>query len=273
MGIRIFLPAVYRLSEQTFDQTNGTILQRLYPAGWLSRFMPILTNVIWLIVAIMLLYFIFTAKTADKAKHKDFKIHIFVVSILGVLCLLISIGQRSSWNSLSSNSILNGQFQIGQTSFTVIPNNVSSYGSVLDYYTKTEGKEMAKTTDYDVCVRLYNNEHSDEYVTYSLGLTMNKGKIESYPATRGCEDLKLVGTGRDTADKLVRVINLYANYIKKHHLEDDFNDYAKLMYSDQTANNKKDKVIIMKGKNGKILSLDGNQVNLTVETDTHYEIL
>lgn len=45
------------------------------------------------------------------------------------------------------------------------------------------------------------------------------------------------------------------------------------MYSDQTANNKKDKAIIMKGKNGKILSLDGNQVNLTVEMDTHYEIL
>lgn len=77
MGIRIFLPAVYRLSEQTFDQTNGTILQRLYPAGWLSRFIPILTKVIWLIVIIMLVYFIFTAKTADKAiimKGKNGKI-------------------------------------------------------------------------------------------------------------------------------------------------------------------------------------------------------
>lgn len=40
MGMQIFLPTVYRLSEQTFDQTNGIILQRLYPAGWLSRFMP-----------------------------------------------------------------------------------------------------------------------------------------------------------------------------------------------------------------------------------------
>lgn len=96
MGIRIFLPAVYQLSEQTFDQTNGTISQRLYPAGWLSRCMPILTKVIWLIVAIMFVYFIFTTKTADKAKHKDLKIHIFMVSILGVLCLLISIGQQAS---------------------------------------------------------------------------------------------------------------------------------------------------------------------------------
>lgn len=185
MGIRIFLPAVYRLSEQTFDQTNGTITQRLYPAGWLSRFMPILTKVIWLIVAVMLVYFIFTTKIANKTKRKDRKFHIIMVSILGVLCLLISIGQRSSWNSLSSNSVRNGQFQIGQTSFTIIPNNVSSYDSVLDYYIKTEGKETAKTADYDVCVRLYNNEHSDEYVTYALGLTMNKGKLESYPASFG----------------------------------------------------------------------------------------
>lgn len=178
---------------------------------------------------------------------------VYITGIIGTIiimigCLLAS-QQISVGNQVRDSS--NG-FRVAQSSFQIRPNNrltqpdPMSKGSddLVDYMSEKPAEPTKTTTNYRVYVTIHTENGKKQ--TYLIGKMVN-GVLAA--SAKGSHNEKVI------PHSMLNIMNCYASYIKKHHLEDDFKNVAKLKYSNKYLDHNYYSILVMEGKKGQVLHL------------------
>ena len=185
----------------------------------------------------MLIIFIILAALVPKGVPQ-FAAMVFGVFLFVVITVFSDI--KVEHNSMATANVNSG-FPVAQTSFQVRPNKIASGKNLYDYLSEKPTTKSSTTNDYQIYAKVY---HGKSYQTYLFGNIKN-GRFTAN--IRNTHKTKVATTGMLTA------LDSYATYIKKHHLESDFKDSAKLELSDKYLDQDYRPMLIMKGKDGQIL--------------------
>ena len=122
--------------------------------------------------------------------------------------------------------------------------------------------------NYAVYARVYNTS-SHNYYNYLIGNMVN-GTFETITTTQEnsywsdrTSGLGVRYIGDNDHDRLIKdeqlkTLDTYIEFIKKHHLEDNFKNNAKLIMSNKFYNKDYKPQLVMKGKDGRILYMKHN---------------
>lgn len=237
MPIGILLPKVFTLNRETFTvkDVNSSLVSNK----------PQNIIIIGIIVLLISCFIYFIIKNEDA---------VYITGIIGTIimiigCLLAS-QQISVGNQVRDSS--NG-FRVAQSSFQIRPNNrltppdPMSKGSdddLVAYMSEKPTEPTKTTTNYRVYVTIHTENGKKQ--TYLIGKMVN-GVLAA--STKGSHNEKVI------PHSVLNIMNCYASYIKKHHLEDDFKDVAKLKYSNKYLDHNYYPILVMEGKKGQVLHL------------------
>ena len=240
MPIGILLPKVFKLSREAFTvkDVNSSLVSNK----------PQNIIIIGIIVLLISCFIYFIIKNEDV---------VYITGIIGTIimiigCLLAS-QQISVGNQVRDSS--NG-FRVAQSSFQIRPNNrltppdPMSKGSdddLVAYMSEKPTEPTKTTTNYRVYVTL--NTENGKKRTYLIGKMVNGVLAVS---TKGSHNEKVIPYS------MLNIMNCYASYIKKHHLENDFKNVAKLKYSNKYLDHDYHPILVMEGKKGQVLHLKPN---------------
>lgn len=225
MNIGLFFPKVFTLARNTFN-ASGVNVNNFY-GDRLSLKVCILFLIIFIILAALV------PKGVPQFAAMVFGVFLFVV-------ITVFSDVKVEHNSMATADVNNG-FSVAQTSFQVRPNKIASGKNLYDYLSEKPTTKSSTTNDYQIYAKVY---HGKSYQTYLFGNIKN-GRFTAN--IRNTHKTKVATTGMLTA------LDSYATYIKKHHLESDFKDSAKLELSDKYLDQDYRPMLIMKGKDGQIL--------------------
>ena len=239
MPIGILLPKVFTLIRETFTVKDANLS--------ITSNKPLIILIIAMIVLLISCYFIVKSEEA--------------LCIMGIIGIIITIGgfllpsqQSSVGNQVRDSS--NG-FRVAQSSFQIRPNNRLTppdpmfKGSIdddlVDYMSEKPSEPTKTTTNYRVYVTL--NTENGKKRTYLIGKMVN-GVLAA--STKGLHNEKVIPLS------MLNIMNCYASYIKKHHLEKEFADSATLRFSTKYLDKDYKPMLVMTNKNGKTLHLKQN---------------
>ena len=236
MPIGILFPKVFPLSRETFTAKDANLS--------LASNKPLIIFIIAMIVLLISCYFII--------KNEEVGYIIGIIGIIITMSGFLLLSQQSSvGNQVRDNS--NG-FKVAQSSFQIRPNNrltppdPMSKGSVdddlVDYMSEKVSEPTKTTTNYRVYVTIHTENGKKQ--TYLIGKMINGVLVAS---TKGSHNEKVI------PHSMINIMNCYATYIKKHHLEDDFKNVAKLKYSNKYLDHDYYPILVMEGKKGQVLHL------------------
>lgn len=157
-------------------------------------------------------------------------------------------------------------FQAKQTSFIIQPNEKSFQSNDSNYvFDNKENSMSTNSKNYAVYARVYNTS-SHNYYNYLIGNMVN-GTFETITTTQEnsywsdrTSGLGVRYIGDNDHDRLIKdeqlkTLDTYIEFIKKHHLEDNFKNNAKLIINNKFYDKNYKPQLVMKGKDGKILYL------------------
>lgn len=171
-------------------------------------------------------------------------------------------------------------FQVRQTSFIIQPNEKSFQSNGKKYLassnvnsdrlTNNKDHKQNSSKNYAIYAKVYNDKLTG-YKTYLIG-NMSNGQFMLISQKQAETYSKMTKHDRFTPkydiankklmnNKQLNTLATYTEYIKKHHLKDDFKDSAKLIMSKKYYDSNYEPQLIMKGKDGKILYLANNNAN------------
>lgn len=238
MPIGFLLPKVFTLNREAFTIKDANSI--------LTSDKPVIILIIAIIVLLVscLMYFILENKGI-----------VYIMGIIGITGMVIGLSlvfQQGDVGDQVRNS-KNG-FKVGQSSFQIRPNNKlttnipvlnPTLGDYLVDYMSDEPNAPAKTTtNYRVYVAI--NTENGKKRTYLIGKMVN-GVLAA--STKGSQNERII------PHSMLNIINCYASYIKKHHLEDDFKNVAKVKYSNKYLDHNYHPILVMEDKNGQVLHL------------------
>lgn len=237
MPIGILLPKVFTLNRETFTvkDVNSSLVSNK----------PLIIIIIGIIVLLISCFIYFIIKNEDA---------VYITGIIGTIiimigCLLAS-QQISVGNQVRDSS--NG-FRVAQSSFQIRPNSrltppdpmsKGSNDDLVAYMSEKPSVPTKTTTNYRVYVTI--NTENGKKRTYLIGKMIN-GVLAA--SAKGSHNEKVI------PHSMLNTMNCYASYIKKHHLEDDFKNVAKLKYSNKYLDHNYYPILVMEGKKGQVLHL------------------
>lgn len=238
MPIGILLPKVFTLSREAFTVTDT------------NTYLEAEKSLIFLIFAVLMLVIGYIIHFM--IENKDIA---YIIDIIGIISMAIGYSSVSQQNNIDDQvrDSSNG-FKVAQSSFQIRPNNrltppnPMSKGSVdddlVDYMSEKPTELTKTTTNYRVYVTIHTENGKKQ--TYLIGKMVN-GVLAA--STKGSHNEKVI------PHSMLNIINCYASYIKKHHLEDDFKNVAKLKYSNKYLDHDYHPILVMEGKKGQVLHL------------------
>lgn len=170
-------------------------------------------------------------------------------------------------------------FQVKRTSFIIQPNEKSFQSNSEKYLTSSKVNsdssinnkdyEQNSSKNYAIYAKVYNDKLTS-YKTYLLG-NMNNGQFmlisqeqkENYSEMANNSIFNFeydndIANKKLMNNKQLNTLAIYVKYIKKHHLEDNFKNDAKLIISNKYYGKDYEPQLVMKGKDDKVLYLKHN---------------
>lgn len=231
MNIGLFFPKVFTLVRDSFN-ASGVKVNNFY-SHQLEFKICFLLLTVFLFIGLILMTVAVRIYSSDSNS--------VLVSGAFILIMFLAVSYAKVSRDDKAISDVNNGFQLAQTSFQVRPNKIASGKNLYDYLSEKPKTKSSTTNDYQIYAKVY---HGKSYQTYLFG-TIKNGHFTAN--IRNTHKTKVATTGMLTA------LDSYATYIKKHHLESDFKDSAKLELSDNYLDQDYRPMLIMKGKDGQIL--------------------
>lgn len=170
-------------------------------------------------------------------------------------------------------------FQVRHTSFIIQPNEKSFQSNGKKYLassnvnsdrlTNNKDHKQNSSKNYAIYAKVYNDKLTS-YKTYLIG-NMSNGQFMLISQKQAETYSKMTKHDRFTPkydndiankklmnNKQLNTLAIYVKYIKKHHLEDNFKNDAKLIISNKYYSKDYEPQLVMKGKDGKVLYLKHN---------------
>lgn len=271
MNLGLFLPKIYHFVRQNyvingkhfnqFINTYNTSNQR-------SKLLLIIGCIVIGVGTALLLY-------GDHLYHVKKSSRLTSIDIMGIIMLIggfvtavVGVVSQPLKLENSTTDFGNG-FQVKQTSFIIQPNENSFQAKAADYvFDDKKGNISTSSKDYAVYARVYNSS-SHNYYNYLIGNMVN-GSFETITTTQensywsdrtsgqGVHYIRDDDHDRLIKDEHLKALNIYIKFIKKHHLEDNFKDNAKLIMSNKLYDKNYKPQLVMKGKDGRILYMKHN---------------
>lgn len=270
MDLGLFLPKVYHFVRQDyvingnhfnqFISAYNTSLQRSVILG--------ITGFILIAIAIATLYKVHinhTKKSQSAFKQVIVGYNLFIIGVGMIVAgaLLMPFRQKASTTDFGNG------FQVKQTSFIIQPNENSFQSNDSSYvFDNQENSMSTNSKNYAVYARVYNSS-SHNYYNYLIGNMVN-GNFETITTTQensywsdrttfsGARYIRNDDHDRLIKDKQLKALDTYIEFIKKHHLEDNFKNDAKLIISNKFYDKNYKPQLVMKGKDGRILYMKHN---------------
>ena len=247
MPIGLLLPKVFTLSRETFTvKDTNTSLEA-------EKSLIFLIFAVFMLVIGHLIHFMIENKGIA-----------YIIGIIGMISMAIGYSSVSQQNNIDDQvrDSSNG-FRVAQSSFQIRPNNrltppdpsikTSINDDLVAYMLKDSDVPTKTTTNYRVYVTI--NTENGKKRTYLIGKMVN-GVLAA--STKSSHNEKVI------PHSMLNLMNCYASYIKKHHLEDDFKNVAKVKYSNKYLDKDYKPMLVMTNKNGKTLHLKQNS-NINVK--------
>lgn len=219
-------------------------------------------------IILFLLPYIFSAIRATKNKVENLSITTVSLMLAGSVALLIGFFTFKPASNYESNLTNFGNgFETKNTNFIVQPNEQAFADSGSEYLLKNKADILKpKSSNYAIYAKVYNDKLTN-YKIYLVGNMVNK---HFTPITErqkeNYQDLAFSHLGtlnftNETANKKLmtskqlNALDTYIEFIKKHHLENNFKHNAKLIMSNKYYGTDYAPQLVMKGKDGNILYL------------------
>ena len=241
MPIGLLLPKVFTLSREAFTVKDT------------NTYLEAEKSLIFLIFAVLMLVIGYLIHFM--IKNKDIA---YIIDIIGIISMAIGYSSASQQNNIDDQvrNSSNG-FRIAQSSFQIRPNNrltpsdpsikTSINDDLVAYMLKDSDVPTKTTTNYRVYVTIHTENGKKQ--TYLIGKMVN-GVLSA--STKGSHNEKVI------PHSMLNIMNCYASYIKKHHLEKEFADSATLRFSTKYLDKDYKPMLVMTNKNGKTLHLKQN---------------
>ena len=271
MNLGLFLPKIYHFVRQNyvingkhfnqFINTYNTSNQR-------SKLLLIIGCIVIGVGTALLLY-------GDHRYHVKKSSGLTSIDIMGIIMLIggvatAVVGIVSQPLKLEKSTTDFGSgFQVKQTSFIIKPNEKPFQAKAADYVFDNKKSSMSTNSkNYAVYARVYNSS-SHNYYNYLIG-NMVDGNFETITtaqenhywsertAPSGVRHIRDDDHDRLIKDGQLKALDTYIKFIKKHHLEDNFKDNAKLIMSNKLYDKNYKPQLIIKGKDGRILYMKHN---------------
>ena len=271
MDLELFLPKVYHFVRQDYV-INGKCFNQfinVYNAcNQRSILLLIIGFIIFCVGVILVIYsaYIDLVKKPLALKHID--IMGIIMLIGGFVTILVGAFFQPSGLKNSTTDFGSG-FQVKQTGFIIQPNEKSFQSNASSYiFGNQENSMSTNSKNYAVYARVYDSS-SHNYYNYLIGNMVN-GTFETITTAQRnsywsdtASGLGIHYIGDDDHDRLIKnkqlkTLDTYIEFIKKHHLEDNFKNDAKLIISKKLYDKNYKPQLVMKGKDGRILYMKHN---------------
>ena len=274
MGLGLFLPKVYHFARQDyvingkhfnqFINTYNTSNQR-------SNLLLIIGCIIFCVGVALLVYSnrpYHGKKPSTPSAFTSIDITGIIMLIGGLVTVVVGMVSQPLKLEKSTTDFGNG-FQAKQTSFIIQPNENLSQLNAIDYVLEGKKGDMSTNSkNYAVYARVYDSS-SHNYYNYLIG-NMVDGDFETITTTQenhywskrtapsGVRYIRDDDHDRLIKDEQLKTLDTYIEFIKKHHLEDNFKDNVKLIMSNKFYDKNYKSQLVMKGKDGRILYMKHN---------------
>lgn len=244
MPIKFLLPNPFKLAIK--DLIEHQYIRKLRKR---NRIYSIISGLISAITLIAIFYFIPYARTNHlftKEDREAILTAIYLVLIVVVFCSgfeCVSTGYTAS-----KMPKLSSHFRVKQTGFYIDISNETLELLSKYYLCNKETKSRLDFNQYSVYTDIYD-EMSGDTTRYFMGQMRNGQLMSASNYNKYC---KLATTD------MITIINNYALYIKKHHLENIFADSATLRFSTKYLDKDYKPMLIMTNKDNEVLHLKQN---------------
>ena len=268
MDLELFLPKVYHFVRQDYV-INGKHFNQFISAYSTNSPQDTLALIIGFVAFILGIVLIIGCDTylnncGQTSKMEAQEICLMttpllsLIVVMGAFWMLFGFFGGSKMAEKNSTTDFGNGFQVKQTSFIIQPNENLFQSNAADYV--LEGKKSSissSSNNYTVYARVYNNS-SHNYYNYLIGNMVN-GYFETITTTQKKDYQSDVGKhNRLIKDGQLKALDTYIEFIKKHHLEDNFKDDVKLIMSNKFYDKNYKPQLVMKGKDGRILYMKHN---------------
>ena len=274
MDLGLFLPNIYHFVRQDYV-INGKhfnqFINTYNASNQRSKLLLIIGCIIFCVGVVLLIY----SNHPYHGKKPSTPLALTSIDIMGIIMLIggfatAVVGMVSQPLKLENSTTKFGNgFQVKQTSFIIKPNENLFQSNATDYV--LEGKKGSISTNsknYAVYARVYDSS-SHNYYNYLIG-NMVDGNFETITTTQenhywsertapsGVRHIRDDDHDRLIKDEQLKALDTYIEFIKKHHLEDNFKNDAKLIISNKFYDKNYKPQLVMKGKDGRILYMKHN---------------
>ena len=266
MDLELFLPKVYHFVRQDYV-INGKHFNQfisVYNASLQRSIVLGIAGFIAIAIGIIILFKVHINHTKKlQLAFKHYVIAGYISFVIGVA--IIVIGALSMpFNQKADTTDFGNGFQVKQTSFIIQPNEKSFQANDNSYiFDNKENSMSTKSKNYAVYARVYNSS-AHNYYNYLIGNMVN-GNFETITTTQenhywserttfsGVRYIRDDDHDRLIKNEQLKTLATYIEFIKKHHLEDNFKDNVKLIMSNKFYDKNYKSQLVMKGKDGRIL--------------------
>ena len=265
MDLQMFLPNTYHFVKQNYV-LNGEHFNQFSNAY--NKSSNISKTLLVIGIILFLSPFISAAIRVTKNKAENLSITTASLMLTGLVALLISFFTFKPASNYESNLTNFGNgFETKSTNFIVQPNEQAFADSGSEYLLKNKaGILKPKSSNYAIYAKVYN----DKLTSYKIYLVGNMVNKHFTPITErqkeNYQDLAFSHLGtlnftNETANKKLmtskqlNALDTYIEFIKKHHLENNFKHNAKLIMSNKYYGADYAPQLVMKGKDGRVLYL------------------
>ena len=268
MDLGLFLPKIYHFVRQDYV-INGKHFNQFISVYNTNNHKDTLALIIGLVVFILGIVLIIgcvtylnnggrTSKIESKENCQVALSFFILIAVLGAFWMLFGFLGGSKMAEKNSTTDFGSGFQVKQTSFIIQPNENLFQTKAADYVFDNKKSSISTSSkNYAVYARVYDSS-SHSYYNYLIGNMVN-GYFETITTTQK-KDYQSDDEKHNRLIKLeqLKTLDTYIEFIKKHHLEDNFKDDVKLIMSNKFYDKNYKPQLVMKGKDGRILYIKHN---------------
>ena len=270
MDLGLFLPKVYHFVRQDYV-INGNHFNQFISAYNTSLQRSIVLGIAGFIAIIIAIAILFKVHMNHTKKAQS----AFKQLIVGYISFIIGVGMIVAgallmpFRQKADTTDFGNGFQVKQTSFIIQPNENSFKSNDSSYvFDNKENSMSTSSKNYAVYARVYNSS-SHNYYNYLIG-NMVDGNFETITTTQenhywsdrttfsGVRYIRDDDHDRLIKNEQLKALDTYIEFIKKHHLEDNFKNDVKLIMSNKFYDKNYKPQLVMKGKDGRILYMKHN---------------
>ena len=263
MDLGLFLPKIYNFARQNYV-INGEHF---------NQFISVYNNnnkrgILLLIIGIIIVCIGFALTIYSVVTSRSIIIGIIMI-VAGFVTACVGLFDPQPLGLKSGATDFGSGFQVKQTSFIIQPNEKPFQSNANNYiFDNKENSMPTNSKNYAVYARVYDSS-SHSYYNYLIGNMVN-GTFETITTTQENNywsdrhsGLRIHSIGDDDHDLLIKnkqlkTLDTYIEFIKKHHLEGNFKDDAKLIMSNKFYDKNYKPQLVIKGKDGRILYMKHN---------------